>query len=52
VFWMVPLTLFWYSPEEVIKQLEKKVIELLEESAFANSKGNLQLVQYKLSLRI
>jgi intraflagellar transport protein 88 len=31
------------NPEEVIKQLEKKVIELLEESAFANSKGNLQL---------
>ena len=32
------------TPEEKIKQLEKKVNELIEESCFANSRGELQLV--------
>ena len=32
------------SPEEKIRQLEKKVNELIEESCFANSRGELSLV--------
>ena len=31
-------------PEEKIKQLEKKVNELIEESCFASARGELQLV--------
>ena len=34
----------YYSPEEKIRQLEKKVNELIEESCFANSTGDLSLV--------
>ena len=32
------------SPEEKVKQLEKKVNELIEESCQANEAGNFQLV--------
>lgn len=39
-----------YSPEEKIRQLEKKVNELIEESCFANSTGDLSLVQRVLVL--
>lgn len=35
------------SPEEKIRQLEKKVNELIEESCFANSRGELQLALEK-----
>lgn len=38
----------FYSPEEKIRQLEKKVNELIEESCFANSRGELQLVSVVL----
>lgn len=34
-----------YSPEEKIRQLEKKVNELIEESCFANSRGEMSLVK-------
>lgn len=40
--------LFIIRPEEKIKQLEKKVNELIEESCFANSTGDLSLVNYLL----
>ena len=33
-----------FSPEEKIRQLEKKVNELIEESCFANSRGEFSLV--------
>ena len=36
--------------EEVIKQLEKKVNQLLEESAIANCSGQFQLVRICMSL--
>lgn len=42
--------LLCYSPEEKIRQLEKKVNELIEESCFANSTGDLSLVQRILVL--
>ena len=32
------------SPEEKVKQLEKKVNELIEESCLANEAGDFQLV--------
>lgn len=35
---------FFFSPEEKIRQLEKKVNELVEESCIANSCGDLKLV--------
>lgn len=35
---------FLNSPEEKIRQLEKKVNELVEESCIANSCGDLKLV--------
>lgn len=38
-----------YSPEGKIKQLEKKVNELVEESCIAHSCGDLKLVSHKLS---
>ena len=34
------------SPEEKIKQMEKKVNELIEESCIANGKGQFQLVNW------
>ena len=34
-------------PEEKIKQLEKKVNELIEESCFANSRGEFSVVSVK-----
>ena len=37
-------TVVCFRPEERIKQLEKKVNELIEESCFASSRGELQLV--------
>ena len=33
------------SPEEKIKQMEKKVNELIEESCFANDRGEFPLVR-------
>lgn len=33
-------------PEEKIKQLEKKVNELIEESCFASSRGEFQVVSF------
>lgn len=44
--WMIQniLTFFFNSPEEKIRQLEKKVNELVEESCIANSCGDLKLV--------
>ena len=38
------LRFFFNSPEEKIRQLEKKVNELVEESCIANSCGDLKLV--------
>lgn len=38
------LGFFFNSPEEKIRQLEKKVNELVEESCIANSCGDLKLV--------
>ncbi len=37
------------SPEEKIKALEKKVNELIEESCFANSRGEYQLVYFYIN---
>lgn len=34
-----------YSPEEKVKQMEKKVNELIEESCFANDRGEYPLVR-------
>lgn len=34
-----------YSPEEKVKQMEKKVNELIEESCFANDRGEFPLVR-------
>lgn len=34
-----------YSPEEKVKQMEKKVNELVEESCFANDRGEYPLVR-------
>lgn len=44
--WMIQdiLGFFFNSPEEKIRQLEKKVNELVEESCIANSCGDLKLV--------
>ena len=44
--WMIQniLAFFFNSPEEKIRQLEKKVNELVEESCIANSCGDLKLV--------
>lgn len=36
--------LVYCSPEEKIKQLEKQVNDLIEESCFSNSRGELSLV--------
>lgn len=47
---VVIFLLLCYSPEEKIRQLEKKVNELIEESCFANSTGDLSLVQRILVL--
>lgn len=33
------------SPEEKVKQMEKKVNELVEESCFANDRGEFPLVR-------
>lgn len=33
------------SPEEKVKQMEKKVNELIEESCFANDRGEFPLVR-------
>jgi len=35
---------YYFSPEEKVKQLEKKVNELIEESCIANDRGELALV--------
>ena len=35
------------SPEEKVKQMEKKVNELIEESCFANDRGEFPLVRKK-----
>ena len=45
---MVCGTVVCFRPEERIKQLEKKVNELIEESCFASSRGELQLVRTTL----
>lgn len=45
--------ILYYSPEEKIRQLEKKVNELIEESCFGNSRGELGLVSsyfYRMKL--
>lgn len=47
---LIEYLLICYSPEEKIRQLEKKVNELIEESCFANSTGDLSLVQRILVL--
>lgn len=47
----INLFMFLSSPEEKIKALEKKVNELIEESCFANSRGEYQLVKLILFLR-
>ena len=39
-----------YSPEEKVKQMEKKVNELIEESCFANDRGEFPLVRYTVLL--
>lgn len=36
------------SPEEKVKQMEKKVNELIEESCFANDRGEYPLVRETL----
>lgn len=48
IFFYQFMFLFIIRPEEKIKQLEKKVNELIEESCFANSTGDLSLVNYLL----
>jgi len=39
------------SPEEKVKQMEKKVNELVEESCFANDRGEFPLVRKPISSR-
>ena len=34
-----------YRPEDKVKQLERKVTQLVEESCFASDRGELQLVR-------
>ena len=46
------LWFYFFSPEEKIRQLEKKVNELIEESCFANSRGELPLVNTMFILHV
>lgn len=43
---------FINSPEEKVKQMEKKVNELIEESCFANDRGEYPLVRVMSILEV